>query len=92
MAASSSRRRSRISSRSLAAYSKRSSSAATSISSSSSTSIFEICSGDIWSSASRRRFRRVLARPGTLESIERKSLMSEIPFLTVSGVIPCSSL
>src|SRR5215213_9498525 len=76
-----------ISSRSLAAYSKRRSSAAASISSSSSTMVRRSSSADMPSVSRRRRPRLV----GTFDSAIRKSVMSEMPFWIVAGVIPCAS-
>src|SRR5205809_3439955 len=88
-AASSSRRRSLISSRSFAAYSKRSSSAAVNISSSS--VITSLSSSSVLIPSTLRPSRRL--RPGTVgDSSERNSAMSETPFWIDSGVIPCSSL
>ena len=88
--ASRSRRSSLSSSRILAASSKRRSSAAASISSSSSTISFSSSAGLRIASPSPRARRR---RAGAVrDSIARKSVMSEIPFWTVSGVIPCSRL
>ena len=81
-------RRSRISSRSFAAYSKRSSSAAASISSSSSTISFSSSSGRADLLVARARGAGSSAAPATPARGSRD--MSEMPFFTVSAVMPCS--